>query len=204
MRYFMFNKPRGCITAVVDARHKTVIDYFPKEEAEGLFPVGRLDKDTEGFLILTDDGNFCNRVNLPTSVIPKTYRFYSKGILDPERLETLETGVSIAAIKDRLTAPAEVKILGVCTFRDAVDYMAPEFRAKIMNTRMGERPLTHGEITITEGKKHQVKKMIAAVGGYVVYLERVAIGDLHIDENLARGEYREITEAELDLITKDR
>jgi 16S rRNA pseudouridine516 synthase len=69
---------------------------------------------------------------------------------------------------------------------------------------MGERPLTHGEITITEGKKHQVKKMIAAVGGYVVYLERVAIGDLHIDESLARGEYRAITDDELDLIVKDR
>ena len=200
MRYFMFNKPRGCITAVVDARHKTVIDYFSKEEAEGLFPVGRLDKDTEGFLILTDDGNFCNRVNLPTSVIPKTYRFYSKGILDPERLKTLETGVSIAAIKDRLTAPAEVKILGVCTFRDAVDYMAPEFRAKIMNTRMGERPLTHGEITITEGKKHQVKRMVRYTGAKVVYLKRVSIGTLLLDPALSLGQYRQMTDEEISIL----
>jgi 16S rRNA pseudouridine516 synthase len=75
MRYYMFNKPRGCITACRDARHKTVMDYIPPEEQEGLFPIGRLDKDTEGLLIITDDGKLCFFVAAPDRGVTKTYRF---------------------------------------------------------------------------------------------------------------------------------
>ena len=87
MRYYMFNKPRGCITACRDERHKTVMDYFPREEREGLFPVGRLDKDTEGFLIITDDGQLSFRVTSPEHEIEKTYVFYARGELDRDKIK---------------------------------------------------------------------------------------------------------------------
>ena len=200
MRYFMFNKPRGCVTARCDPRHKTVMDYIKEEDKDGLFPIGRLDKDTEGFLILTDDGSLCNRINLPESNVTKTYRFYSKCHLEKEDMERLCSGVSIASIKDRLTASASATILGYKTMKDIADLLDEERIVRIKNTRMGERPVTHAQIIITEGKKHQVKKMIGAVGGYVLYLERVAIGGLSLDHTLKRGEYRSMTEDELAMI----
>lgn len=201
MRYYMFNKPRGCITACSDPRHKTVMDYIPEDEREGLFPVGRLDKDTEGFLILTDDGKFCFHVNEPEHHVEKTYFFYARGTLDDEKIKALEEGVNIRIVKDHLTAPAKIEKLGEATFRD-IAHLLDEDEAKLRLTRRGDIPVTAGKITITEGKKHQVKKMAKAVGMYIVYLERVAVAGIPLDEDLPRGEFRPLTEEELQKIGK--
>lgn len=198
MRYYMFNKPKGCITACSDERHKTVMDYFPEDERSGLFPVGRLDKDTEGFLIITDDGRFSFRVASPEHETEKTYLFYAKGTLDEEKLKRLESGVDISApsVPVHKTAPAKVEKIGELTLRDIADVL-DEDSAKLRLTRKGDVPVTAVKITITEGKKHQVKKMAMAVGMRIVYLERIAIGGVKLDKNLGRGEYRPLTSDEI-------
>ena len=201
MRYLMFNKPRGCITACRDERHKTVMDFIPDSERENLFPIGRLDKDTEGFLILTDDGNFCYSVSTPSSNITKTYRFWARGSLDEEKIRRLESGIGIYKDPDMITAPAKAKKIKEAKLRD-ISHLLDEDPAKLKLTKRGDVPITLVEITITEGKKHQVKRMALAVGLRVVYLERIAIGDVLIDSALARGEYREMTKDEIERIVK--
>lgn len=195
----MFNKPRGCITACSDERHKTVMDYFDEREREGLFPVGRLDKDTEGFLIITDDGPFSFRVTNPESEIEKTYFFYAKGELDEEKIKRLESGVDIMASSVHKTAPAKAEKVGECTFRDIAEHLDVD-SARLKYTRHGDVPVTAVRITITEGKKHQVKKMAMAVGMRIVYLERIAIAGVPLDTALKRGEYRELSEEEVKMI----
>ena len=195
----MFNKPAGYITACSDARHRTVMELIPEGEREGLFPVGRLDKDTEGLLLLTDDGNFCFRVNMPESKIDKTYFFWAKGTVTDEELERLESGVTIYDKGGELTAPAKAKRVEVARMRDIV-HLLTEDAARIRNTKLGDVPVTAVELTITEGKKHQVKRMARAVGLKVLYLERIAVATVKLDRTLARGEYRPLTENEIQSI----
>lgn len=195
----MFNKPRGCVTACSDARHKTVMDYFDENERKGLFPVGRLDKDTEGFLIITDDGQLSYHVTTPEREVEKTYFFYAKGHLDEEKLNKLESGVNIMTSTVHKTAPARAVKLGETTLRDIAEHLDCD-PARLKYTRHGDVPVTAVKITITEGKKHQVKKMAMAVGMRIVYLERTAIAGVPLDTNLKRGEYRPLTEKEISLI----
>lgn len=202
MRYYMFNKPRGCVSACSDARCKTVMDYFPEDEREGLFPVGRLDKDTEGFLIITDDGSFCYRINTPSFLVEKTYRFFAKGNFSEEKLLALEGGVSLKKNGGIVSAPAKAKYLGKSTMRE-ISSLVSDDEKKLKYTRKGDVEVTHCSLTVTEGKKHQVKKMAAAVGLYIVYLERIAIGGVNLDKNLKRGEYRPLTEIEIKTLLKE-
>ena len=196
MRYYMFNKPRGCITACSDERHKTVMEYFDEKERVGLFPVGRLDKDTEGFLIITDDGQFSYHVTTPEREVEKTYFFYAKGELDEEKIKKLEGGVDIMTSVVHKTAPARAEKIGEATLRDIADKLDTD-PARLKYTRHGDVTVTAVKITITEGKKHQVKKMAMAVGMRIVYLERVAIAGVELDTSLKRGEYRPLTEEEI-------
>lgn len=195
----MFNKPRGCITACSDERHKTVMDYFDDEERVGLFPVGRLDKDTEGFLIVTDDGQFSYHVTTPEREVEKTYFFYAKGQLDEEKIKKLEGGVDIMTSVVHKTAPAKAEKVGEAVFRDIADKLDCD-PARLKYTRHGDVPVTAVKITITEGKKHQVKKMAMAVGMRIVYLERIAIAGVSLDTSLPRGAYRPLTAEEVDMI----
>ena len=199
MRYYMFNKPRGCITACSDVRHRTVMDYFPESERVDLFPIGRLDKDTVGLLIVTDDGNLAFSVANPSHRVKKTYRFWAKGVLDDEKLEKLRTGVVISTKRGDITACGEAKKLSDATLRD-IAHLVDADTAKIVNTRLGDVPVTCVEITITEGKKHQVKKMALAVGLRIVHLERISISSLSIDENLPQGEFRALSDEEVALL----
>ena len=201
MRYYMFNKPKGCVTACSDERHKTVMDYFPESERAGLFPIGRLDKDTEGFLIITDDGQLCCHVALPEHRVEKTYFFWAKGELDDEKLKRLESGVDIQASELHRTAPARAEKVAVSTYRDIRDLL-DEDPIRLKLTKRGDVKVTACKITITEGKKHQVKKMAMAVGMRIVYLKRVAIAGVELDPSLALGEYRELTDSELSAIRK--
>ncbi len=199
MRYYMFNKPRGCITARCDPRCKTVMDYFPEEEKAGLFPVGRLDKDTEGFLIFTDDGKFCFHINEPTHHVEKTYFFYARGTLDEKKLKALESGVPLTQDGSVISAPAKVRRLPDSTYRE-ISHLLDEDTAKLTHTRRGDIPVVSAEITVTEGKKHQVKRMAKAVGLHIVYLERIAIASIPLDKTLKRGEFRQLTPSELEIL----
>jgi 16S rRNA pseudouridine516 synthase len=175
------------------------MDYIPENEREGLFPVGRLDKDTEGFLILTDDGKFGFRVSEPKSLIEKTYFFWAKGTLDEEKIKRLEEGVGIYNDPDMITAPARVKKICEAKLRD-ISHLLDEDEAKLRLTKRGDVSVTGAMITITEGKKHQVKRMALAVGLRIVYLERVAISGVFLDKTLPRGEFRPLSEDEISKI----
>ena len=198
MRYYMFNKPRGCVTARRDERHRTVMDYFPECDREILFPVGRLDRDTVGFLLVTDDGALCTRLMRPEGHVEKTYFFVAKGEMSDENVLTLEDGIDISVRKMAKTLPAELEIIERTTIGKVVSYLDDANR-KIALSRP-DLPAFIGRLTITEGKKHQVKRMIRHFGAKVVYLRRITIGSVPLDESLAEGSYRELTPEELEIL----
>lgn len=170
--YYMFHKPSGCVTARTDREHKTVFDYTKDISCKDLFAVGRLDKDTEGLLFLTNDGGFDHALMSPKRHVDKTYYFEAVGNLSKEGIAKLENGVSLGK-NEPITKPAKVAEIKNC----------PD------NT-------VTGLLTITEGRFHQVKRMLHAVGCEVSYLKRIAIGGVVLDEALPKGNYRPLTEEE--------
>lgn len=173
--YIMLNKPQGVVSATDDRDHKTVIDLVPKElMRDGLFPAGRLDGDTVGFVLITDDGDFAHEILSPKNHIMKTYHATLERPVTEEDIRAFKEGIKL---KDgTLCLEAEVKAL------DSYTPMA--------------------EIKICEGKYHQVKRMFAALGNKVVFLKRVKMGELSLDESLEEGQCREITPDELILIKR--
>ena len=164
--YIMMNKPVGVVSATEDGREKTVLDLLPDELRRlELFPCGRLDKNTEGFILLTDNGSLAHYLLSPKRHVSKKYRFTSKFPLTEENKISLERGVDIGGYT---TKPCEVEILE-----------------------------GGGYITLTEGKYHQIKLMLDAVGNKVTSLERLTFGPLSLDPGLARGEWRYLTEEEI-------
>ncbi len=194
----MFNKPCGYITARRDERHPTVMDFFPEAKRDRLFPVGRLDKDTEGFLLVTDDGELCYRLLRPEHHIPKTYFFIAQGALSEEEIKLLEGGVKIYKNCELQTSPAKIENVKRLTYSDISDHL-PEADRRL-SERRGALPASSGFVTITEGKKHQVRRMLRHVGCKIVYLKRVKMGELSLDENLSLGEYRALTKGELEIL----
>ncbi len=193
--YYMFHKPRRCITARRDMRSKTVMDYFPEKKRDILFPVGRLDKDTEGLLLVTDDGELCFNLLEPKKRIEKTYYFHAVGILTDEKREALEEGVTPYTDKSIVTAPAKITINSVVTLRELKEFLTGKDIA--LANKKGDTPVTIGTITITEGKKHQVKRMLLSAGCRVTYLKRLSMAGLFLDGALLPGEYRALTEDEV-------
>lgn len=165
--YYMLNKPGGVITATKDRVAATVMDLLPADIRKKLFPVGRLDKDTEGLLLLTDDGELAHRLLSPTKHVDKTYLVQVARPLSSQDCRTLEAGVDIG--EEKLTAPAVAELLQECQLL----------------------------LTIQEGKFHQVKRMLQAVGNEVTALKRVRFAGLTLDETLKPGEYRELTDREV-------
>lgn len=196
--YYIFHKPRGCITARRDARCKTVMDYFPEEKRDALFPVGRLDKDTEGLLLVTDDGELCYNLLSPKTCIEKTYCFYAVGILTEEDKGRLESGVTPFTDKTLITAPAKITVDSVRRLREIKTLLSGKDIA--LANRKGDTSVTVGKITITEGKKHQVKRMLLNAGCRVVYLKRLSMAGLFLDGELLPGEYRQLTKSEICLL----
>lgn len=174
-RYYMLNKPAGVITASRDERHDTVLELFPGEMRRGLFAVGRLDKDTEGLLLITDDGALSHALMSPARHVDKVYEAEVEGELVPDAAA-------------RFAAGLELKDGTVC--RPAQLEAAPD---------LGENWV---RVTLREGKYHRVKRMIAAVGGVVVRLRRVELGGLTLDPALAPGAFRALTAQELTLLTQ--
>ena len=174
-RYYMLNKPAGVITASRDARHSTVLDLFPEEIRRGLFAVGRLDKDTEGLLIVTDDGALSHALMSPSRHVEKVYEATVEGELLPDAEIRFEKGLTL---KDgTVCLPARLERL----------------------TGDGAQRV---RVILREGKYHQVKRMVAAVGGVVVQLRRVQLGGLRLDPALVEGAFRALTDQELTMLQK--
>lgn len=172
--YIMMNKPDGYLSATFDKRDPIVLDLIdPSYLTFEPFPVGRLDKDTEGLLVLTNDGQLAHRVLSPKKHVPKTYYAKIDGKVTEEDIKAFEKGVILDDGYE--TMPSQLKILN-----------------------SGE--LSEIELTIHEGKFHQVKRMFESVGKKVVYLKRLSMGKLKLDESLSLGEYRELTDEEVKLI----
>lgn len=160
--YYLFHKPSGCVTAKQDNLHETVMDYFPQDIAADVVPVGRLDLDTEGLLLLTNDGELNHQLMSPAHHVPKTYYAILDKEVPREAVELFQKGVDIG--DEKLTLPAELTIL---------DENA-------------------AELTIHEGRFHQVKRMFEAVGCHVTYLKRLSMGSLTLGD-LPKGEFRKLT-----------
>ncbi|HBZ53725.1 MAG TPA: 16S rRNA pseudouridine(516) synthase, partial [Eubacterium sp.] len=173
--YIMLNKPSGYLSANEDKRDKTVFDLIESDRKKDMFCVGRLDKDTEGLLLLTNDGELSHRLLSPKSHVPKTYYLQVDGILDEEDVKRAAEGITYAGDDYK---PSHLEIL-------EADKSAGTSKAKL---------------TIYEGKFHQVKNMMLALGKKVTYLKRISMGRLMLDEKLCIGEYRELTKEELGLL----
>ncbi|MBY0092993.1 pseudouridine synthase [Priestia megaterium] len=174
--YFMLHKPQGVISATEDSLHETVLDLLELDDSVyDPFPVGRLDKDTEGLLLLTNDGQLAHQLLSPKKHVPKTYFAKINAPVTEEDAEAFRQGVTLD--DGYVTKSAELKIL----------------------TSGVESEI---ELTIVEGKFHQVKRMFEARGKKVTYLKRLSMGALLLDESLDLGEYRELTEEELALLQK--
>lgn len=196
----MFNKPGGCITARKDEQHKTVFDYLKELDCEGLFPVGRLDKNTEGLLLITDDGHWNEDLMQPGRHVSKKYFFCATNTLSEDAVKRIESGVEILEGAPK-TSPAVLEIIEEGLFWDLQGKKEYDMPANLLQPRYNPM-VTFGYLTISEGKKHQVKRMLRSEGCRVVFLRRVMIGNLVLDGNLPKGEYRELTEAERLLCSK--
>ena len=174
--YFMLNKPQGVISATNDKSDKTVIDLIKDAKRKDLFPVGRLDKDTEGLLLITNDGELSHNLSSPKRHVDKTYFAKVKGHITDEEVLKFKNGL---VVDETFTAkPARLHVL---KFNDAD------------NT-------TDIQITIHEGKFHQIKRMFEAVGSEVLYLKRLSMGTLLLDKNLIPGEYRKLSQEEINAL----
>ena len=187
--YYLLHKPAGYVSATEDIREKTVLELVPKDGRRNLFPVGRLDKDTEGLLLITDDGMLAHELLAPGKHVDKTYFVRVEGKLTVENIRNLENGVDIG--EEKLTMPAKVEIVGGSW--EGAGGMQPG-RVRIENL---PEVYTELHLTIHEGKFHQVKRMMAAVGNPVIYLKRISMGPLILPDNLKKGECRPLTEEEL-------
>lgn len=193
--YYMFNKPAGCITARKDTVNKTVFDFFNSVNMNGIFHVGRLDKDTEGLLLFTNDGEFEHKLMYPQKHVEKTYFFWALGSLDEEDRKRLEQGIYIGK-GEILAKPAKIEVQRCGMYKTLKHEIVIEKLQNIDSSHY-DQPVVSGYLTISEGRKHQVKRMLKAVGCYVVYLKRVSIGGLMLDESLEKGQYRLLTEIEV-------
>ena len=201
-KYIMFYKPRGCITARRDEKHMTVMEYFPPDYANELFLVGRLDKDTEGLLFLTNDGQFDQMLMHPDYHTSKTYRFIACGTLQKEQIDRIEKGMLLAG-EEKMTKPAKLTIIAEGRYEDYESVIMPQKKYRD-NEFNRNRPVIYGELTISEGRKHQVKRMLLSEGCRVVYLKRIAIGDVRLDDELKPGEYRNLSADEIEALVHNQ
>ncbi len=197
LQYFMLNKPAGVISATEDRNQKTVIDLLGDEKRKDLFPVGRLDKDTEGLLIITNDGDLAHRLLSPTKHVDKCYFAKVSGTVDEEDARIFAEGIDIGTDeKPEITRPAKLEILKVYRNEAAGGSKRDDDTAHYPE---GENSGVYSEVKITihEGKYHEIKRMFQKVGKEVLYLKRLLVGTLTLDESLQPGEYRRLTEEEL-------
>jgi len=174
--YYMLNKPQGVVSATQDNLHRTVIDLLPAEKRGDLFPVGRLDIDTEGLLLITNDGDLAHRLLSPKKHVDKQYYAKVDGVLPADSIARMAEGLVLTDAEGTKVKPAKLEIL----------------KKKTDNNEI--------LLTIQEGKIHQVKRMFEALGCHVTYLKRLSMGALQLDQALAVGEFRKLTEEEVLLL----
>ena len=182
--YYLLHKPAGYISATEDRRQETVLDLIADRSRDDLFPVGRLDKDTEGLLLITNDGDLAHRLLHPKKHVDKTYFARVRGRATQEMVQAFADGLDIG--DDKPTLPAVMEIVSTGG------------RSVVVTEEGSQEEIETSEvkITIREGRFHQVKRMMEAVGSEVLYLKRLTMGPLQLDEDLALGEYRRLTEDE--------
>ena len=168
--YYMLNKPAGVVSATTDNQSTTVVELIKEGKNKEIFPVGRLDKDTEGLLLITNDGDLSHQLLSPRKHIGKVYYAKVKGCVTQEDILAFEKGIRIN--DEFTTLPAKLNIIK-------------------------SDEISEIEVTIFEGKFHQVKRMFMAVGKEVIYLKRLSMGNLRLDETLLPGEYRRLTQGEI-------
>ena len=188
--YYMFNKPFGCVTAHRDDRFPVVMDYFHSLGNDRLSPVGRLDRETEGLLMITDDGVWNQKMTNPAFHVPKTYEFVALGTLNEENLQRLSEGVLLIG-SDRPTTGASVTVTGTSILSKVVPHLHPDMQEKL-KYNLPDHPVVFGTITISEGRKRQIRRMLKVVGCCVIRLKRISMGELLLDPELKPGEYKEI------------
>ncbi|MCD9569211.1 pseudouridine synthase [Pseudomonas protegens] len=170
-RYFMLHKPMGCVSATRDPEHKTVLELIHEPDPQDLHIAGRLDYNTTGLMLITNDGNWSRRLTQPQTKLPKLYYVETEQEIGPEYVETFARGLYFA-FEDLTTRPAQLQILGPRSAR----------------------------LSIVEGRYHQVKRMFGHFNNKVLRLHRERMGPLLLDERLAPGEYRALSDAEIRLI----
>lgn len=178
--YYMLNKPAGVISATEDKSQQTVIDLIKTRKRKDLFPVGRLDKDTEGLLLITNDGALAHNLLSPGKHVDKTYYSIVKGRIDKDIVDTFAKGFIVD--KELSAMPSKLEIISYNSVKDCSEV----------------------NITIQEGKFHQIKRMFAAVGSEVLFLKRLSFGSLGLDNTLKPGEYRSLTETEVNLLKNNQ
>jgi len=177
LEYYMLNKPVGVVSAVTDAADPTVVELIETKRRKDLFPVGRLDKDTEGLLLITNDGILANRLLSPKKHVEKVYYARIEGYVTDHEVARFAEGLDIG--EEKFTLPAQLTILA-------------------------SGPRSEITLAITEGKFHQVKRMFHSVGMEVLYLKRISMGSLILDPALEPGEYRKLTQEELQMLQKPK
>lgn len=177
--YYMLNKPAGVVTATEDKHDKTVLDLMKDAVGRSLFAAGRLDKDTEGLLLITDDGKLSHRLLSPKYHVDKTYEVTCEGELSSDEITTLETGMDIG--EDRITLPAKVQVI---SYDESKNESVVHF-------------------IIKEGMFHQVKRMFGKVDHPVLHLKRLTFGPLVLDTTLESGQWRELSREEIDALKKE-
>ncbi len=198
--YLMMNKPRGYITAMKDPLRKTVAELLPPGIRCSVHPVGRLDMDTEGFLLFTDDGMADVSLLSPDRHVSKTYWFCALGRYDRSFPEKAANGMPIEGGR-YVTKSAVFEYGGSMTKKEAAQLLSQYDRKRLLKIR--DASLYCGSLTLTEGRKHQVKQMVAAAGAKVIYLKRTAFAGISLDPTLGPGEYRPLNETETALILKN-
>ncbi len=186
--WYMLHKPAGTVSATQDRHDKTVMDLLEDAKGKELFPVGRLDKDTEGLLLITNDGQMAHDLLSPHKHVEKTYQVLLDSPVEEKAAEAFLKGLDIG--EKRMTRPAVLKLLDSGAFDVPADF------------HDSGRSYGYAEVTITEGRFHQVKRMFHAVGHEVVYLRRIRMGALNLDPSLSPGQFRSLTEEEIRLLQK--
>ena len=217
--YYMLNKPAGVVSATEDSREQTVLDLLRNPSGikyaalgsgedvssglaaepvlrRGLFPVGRLDKDTEGLLLITDDGQLAHRLLAPGKHVDKTYYALVSGRVTEEDIRAFEDGIEVDG--EFTAMPA---LLSTDLDEEAFAGLFPSNIREILPLEVTEYSQTL--VTIREGKYHQIKRMFASRGKEVLYLKRLSMGTLLLDPSLAPGQYRPLTQKEMDLLSGD-
>ena len=173
--YIMLNKPAGVVSATFDNKDRTVLDLIDEYQHMDLFPFGRLDKDTEGLLIISNDGKLAHDLLSPKKHVDKKYYVEVEGVLTLDDIKAFNNGITI---DEELCKPADLEIIK----SDAI---------------------SNCYVTICEGKYHQVKRMFESVNKKVIYLKRITFGNISLDENLKLGEYRKLTDEEINILKRN-